>query len=386
MRQPSCKTRAAPVWPVAPTLLSLAMALAPGVALADDDGPVTTAHLLASWDPSPDLVIPTVLVLGLYGLGLARRPGALDERPWRHAAFFWGVMAVFLSLVSPLDAFSDHLFFVHQIQHMLLREVGPMLIALSQPQALLIAGLPAGLKRRAVTPLLTAGATRGVFGFLTRPVPVTAIFLASLYVWQWPPLHNRAILDEGVHYVMHVTMLAAGLLFFWRVFDHRPMPQGTPYGTRLMMLWIAVLANIPIGAYTTFKSRVLYPAYAVVGRPFAISPIADERLGGFIMWAPCSMMMLFAVLLVVNAWARHEARIDDRRIAAGAAWPHPTPATAEALIAQQRPKNRALALGLCAFAACILAATVTVGLLVMHGRMGLVTGARETAMVQRPVG
>ena len=340
------------------------------MALAQPDS-VSASTVWSTWDLTPDIVVPTILVLATYAAGLLGRPGAFEAKPWRHAAFFWGVSATFLSLASPLDAFADHLFFMHQIQHMLLREIGPMLIALSQPQGVLIAGLPSWLRRNGLAPVLASRVTRSIFGLLTRPVVVTPLFVASLYLWQWPPLHNLAITNEGVHYAMHLSMLAAGLLFFWRVFDHRPAPKGTRFGARLMMLWLAVLSNIPIGAYTTFKSRELYPAYDVVGRLFPISPMTDERLGGFIMWVPSSMMMLLAVVVVAHAWAANEEKVDDRRIAvAGTAAGLPGGPTTAALMAGQRPKNRALALGLGAFVGLILAATLTIGFLSLHAARG----------------
>jgi len=318
--------------------------------------------LLSRWDLTPDILVPVALAFAIYANGLVRRPGMLEDRLWRHAAFFWGVMAVFLSLASPLDAFADRLFFMHQVQHMLIRVLGPMLIALSQPQAVLIAGLPSWVRRKALGPLLASGAPGAIFGFLTHPVVATVLFIASLYLWQWPRLHNLAILNEGVHYMMHVTMLAAGLLFFWRVFDQRPAPKGTRFGLRLMMLWVAVLANIPLGVFTSFETHELYPAYDVAGRLFHMSAMDDERLGGFIMWAPSSMMMLLAVLVVIHSWAGHEEKLDDRRIASAS--PAPAP------VAASPSKNRALAFGLAAFAACVLAATLAIGLLAVHGQMG----------------
>jgi len=361
----------------------LALLLTPSMARAD--ARPSAQVVLSTWDLTPDIVVPTLLVLAVYAAGLARRPGSFDARPWRHMAFFWGVVIVFLSLASPLDAMADHLFFMHQVQHMLLRVVGPMLIALSQPQGVLIAGLPSWTHRNALAPVLTSGATRAVFGVLTLPVTVTALFVVSLYVWQWPPLHNLAIIDEGVHYAMHVTMLSAGLLFFWRVFDQRPAPKGARYGVRLMMLWVAVLSNIPIGAYTTFKQHELYPAYGRVGRLFHMTPMGDERLGGFIMWAPASMMMLLAVLVVIHTWGVHEEQIEDRRardrMSVAEAAP---PVTMAALVEERRPKNRALAWGLLGFAACVLAATLTIGLLAMHGRPGGTRSAVADLGRERP--
>jgi putative membrane protein len=329
-------------------LAVLAASLTPAVAFADD----ADAHqpLWLSWDFSAGLVIPAAAALLLYWRGLEKRPGAFDESPGRHLAFLGGVCLTFASLASPIDAMSDHLFCMHQVQHMLLRMVGPMLIAYAQPGATLVAGSPNWLRRGPVRQVLASGPNRKLFGFLVRPWPATLLFVASLYVWQWPPLHNRAIVDDGVHDLMHATMLAAGLLFFWRVFDQRPPPKGASYGARLMMVWIGTLANIPIGAFTCLKSQELYPAYDTVGRLFGISPLDDERLGGFIMWAPSSMMMLIALLLVVHAWGGHEERVAVRAGARPAA----------------RRNNGALAIGLVGFSGCILAATVAIALIANH--------------------
>jgi putative membrane protein len=319
--------------------------------------------LLFDWDFEPDIVIVTLVACAVYGAGIMRRPAAEDAlRLWRHGAYFTGVAAVFLSLVSPIDALADHLFWVHQIQHMLLRMIGPMLIALSAPQAMLIAGLPSGLRRGALAPFMAAGALRAVFSFLSNAAVVTILFIAALYVWQYPPFHNTAILNDGVHYVMHVTMLAAGLLFWWRVFDPRPAPMGLRYGTRLMMLWIVTLTQIGLGAYITLKSEVLYPAYDSVGRLFGMTPLADELIGGFIIWVPSSMMCLLAAILVIHMWGVQETRADKKRLTwTGDAALYPT--TGAELVARARPRNRMLAVGVAAFAISVFGLATFVGVL-----------------------
>jgi putative membrane protein len=194
---------------------------------------------------------------------------------------------------------------------------------------------------------------------------VTALFIAALYVWQYPPYHNAAILNDGIHYTMHVTMLAAGLLFWWRIFDMRPPPMGLGYGTRLMMLWIATLAQIGLGAYTTLKSEVLYPAYDVIGRLFDVNPLTDETIGGFIIWVPSSMMCLLAAILVIHLWGVQETRADEKRLAwsalnsAGLRYP----TTGAELVAQARPKNRILAIGVIGFAISMFGLAIFIGVL-----------------------
>ena len=318
------------------------------------------------WVFEPAVVVPALLVALVYGAGVIRRH-ALDDRMrvWRHVAFAAGLLIIFLALESPLDPMAEHSFSMHQVQHLLLRMFAPMLIVLAAPQAMLISGLPSGLRRGALAPVLGNAMLQRIFGFLVHPVVVTLLFIAALYVWQLPRYHDAALLDDTIHDTMHVTMFAAGLLFWWRIFDTRPAPAGLPYGTRLMMLWIAILAQIALGAYTTLKSDLLYPAYDVVGRLFDMQPLADEALGGFVIWVPSAMMCLAAAIYVIHMWGSHETRLDEKRALWSAsnsdALAYPT--TGAALIEQARPKNRILALGVTAFAITMFGMAIFAGVL-----------------------
>jgi putative membrane protein len=334
--------------------------LTPAIAFAHVDHEAADASAWNVWSLTPDIVIATLLAGGVYIAGMRRRPPAA-RRPWRDVAYFSGVAAVFVALATPIDHMAEHLFSMHQIQHMLLRMVAPMLIALSAPQAMLISGLPPPLRRGALAPFAGSGPIRAMFGFLMRPVPVTILFIAALVVWEYPPYHDDALLNDGIHYTMHVTMLAAGLMFFWRIFDIRPAPAGAGYGTRLMMLWIVMLSNIALGAYTTLKGQILYPAYDVVGRLFDVHALTDETVGGFIIWVPSTMMCVAALIVVIHMWGRQEQRSEERRLARPDLMA--TPTSGGALVAQAASKNKMLALGVAGFALAMFISAFAVGVI-----------------------
>jgi putative membrane protein len=279
--------------------------------------------------------------------------------------FFAGLASVFVALQSPIDPIAEHLFFAHQIQHLLLIMIAPMFIALSAPQGILIAGTPSIVQRTVLKPVLANRVVRRVFGTTRSPVVTTVIFVGTLLFWDIPRFHDRALLDDGLHYLMHATMLIAGLIFWWRVLDPRPAPQGMRYGVRLMMVWVVVLANIIVGAYITLKTAVLYGAYDVAGRLFDFEPLADEQIGGFIIWIPSSMMCLVGILVVTHMWGKHETRMDERRTAA---IPPDSAAAAELtsaslMLERQRPKNRALAVGFSIFIVAVFTTAILVGVL-----------------------
>jgi len=321
----------------------------------------------AAWNLTPEITLGTLLVAGLYAAGLWRRRDKSDRvRVWRHVSFFAGLAAIFVALQSPIDPIAERVFLVHQVQHLLLRVIGPMLLFLAAPQGLLVAGTPDWAQRRIVAPVITNGVIRDSFGVLAHPVTVTALFVGTLYFWQIPKFHNLALLNDYMHYLMHVSMVVPGLLFFWRVFDSRPAPMGTRYGVRLMMLWVMILSNIVIGSYLAFKRPVLYSAYAELGRLWDIPALGDELLGGVLIWIPSSMMGLVAVLIVIHMWGRHETKEEHRRgtmlLRQGRDRNGP-PMTAAGLIQGVAGKNRAMALGFTAFVIAVFAMAIAIGVL-----------------------
>ncbi|HZP94634.1 MAG TPA: cytochrome c oxidase assembly protein [Burkholderiales bacterium] len=289
---------------------SMVLAAAPSVSFAHDlhalrDNPWT------AWQLAPDVIVTTAVAAILYLAGVLRLGGrTMATRAWAQACFFGGLAAVILALQSPVDAVAEHLFFVHQIQHLLLHTAGPMFIMLATPQGPLVAGMPQWLRRFALKPVMTNPVIRAVFGFLARPAVATILFVASVYFWQIPGYHDRALLDEPLHYLMHVSMLFAGLVFFWRVFDPRPAPLGASFGVRLAMVWASIVATILIGAFIALKSSVLYQAYDVSGRIWGVSAISDERYGGLIIWIPGGMMYVVAMLAVIRLWGAQEEKME----------------------------------------------------------------------------
>jgi putative membrane protein len=365
-----------------------------GPAFADESDALTNQTAWSAWDFTPDVVILTGLVLAIYINGMVRRWNTASRVPLRrHVLFFAGVACIFVALQSPIDSIADRLFAVHQIQHLLLRMVGPMLLALSWPEGLLTAGLPRAVRRNVLAPVASSRVVQELFGVLGHPAIVMILFVAALYVWQIPRVHDFAVLHEGVHYTMHVTMLIAGLLFWWVIFDRRPPKSvldldddrppwwrvlgrrsqyGLRYGVRAVMLGLVILSNILLGAVTVLKSVELYPVYDLHGRLFGYTPMADEQLGGFIIWVPSSMMCVVAVLIVLRLLAFFEAGVRRR------AWAQPGsnaiallyPTTGAELIRLARPKNRSMAFGLSVFVMSIFATVMLLGVLVHASNTG----------------
>lgn len=299
------------------------------------------------WQFSPEILIGLVLAGVIYWRG--SRSGQVSSR-WRIAAFYGGLAALFVALVSPVERLADHIFAVHQVEHMLLRTVGPMLLFLSGPQAAMVRGSPRWLTRT----FAGAGWLRKLVEILRLPAIATLLFLAASYFWMMPVYHDMAILDEPIHYLWHISLLVSGLLFFSVIFERRAPPQGAGLGTRLGMFVVAALGNIILGAFLTLKSVPLYSAYLTLGHMWEVPMVTDEQTGGIIMWIPGTMMFALSALWVVFSSANEETRVTERRQRRGN----------EAVAA--RGSNGALALGLVGAAVLMMVLAVTVVTVIDH--------------------
>ena len=108
--------------------------------------------LPAAWSWEPTVLLGLALGAWAYRRGvrsLWRRAGrgrGLARR--RVVAFAGGMLALFLALVSPLDALGAALFSAHMVQHLLLVLVAAPLLVLGMPQTPLLWALDQPGRRR----------------------------------------------------------------------------------------------------------------------------------------------------------------------------------------------------------------------------------------------
>ena len=339
-------------------MAAFALIFIPTAALAHGDEIHPGEPIMAMWQFEPEIVAGLVIAAALYVAGVRR---GVSARWWRHLLFFGGLLALAAALLSPIEPLADHVFAIHQIEHMLLRSIGPMLILLSQPQAALMRGMPDWLRRRAFGPLVSSPGVRRVFGFFSQPVIATVLFLGISWFWMIPRWHDIAILNEPIQYSWHVSLLVSGLFFFSVIFDPRSAPAGPRLGTRLIMFWCAAMGNILLGAFLTFKSVPLYHAYDVMGRLFGLDALTDEQIGGLTMWIPGCMMFAVSAILILHRWGTDEERAVERRRRMGTVEAH-----SAAKAANLSRSNRALAVGLGSFVVLVLFVALTSAVLYDH--------------------
>ena len=234
---------------------------------------------------SPAVLLLCLGVLAVYLRGLYR----VKARPGYGCiiAFITGVLLIYLVMQTGFDYWSQHMFFIHRIQHLVLHHLGPFLIALSDPAAVLVPGMPGPL-RRPLACLWHRPLTRRCYCIVQQPAIAGFLFVGLIYLWLEPDIHFYAMLNRHLYTLMNWSMAIDGLLFWWMILQGWPGAQHSsrPYGWRILVLFLITLPQIFIGAYIALSGNSLYSIYAVCGRFLPIQAAVDQQLGGLITWIP----------------------------------------------------------------------------------------------------
>jgi cytochrome c oxidase assembly factor CtaG len=176
-----------------------------------------------------------------------------------------GAAVVLGADVAPLDG----RFATHMVQHLLLGDLGPLLIVL---------GLPKSLR-------------------LAQPVAAIGLWAANLAVWHLAPLYDAALAHPWLHQLEHLCFFVAGVLV-WSAL----LLSGPPWFTTLRKLpYVLVMWLVPLVLSQIFlwSGHAYYRGYTV----------SDQRTGGGVMLIEGSFVMLAVVVwLLLRVLSESEAQ------------------------------------------------------------------------------
>ena len=263
---------------------------------------------LSPWEFSPTVLIACLGSGWLFIRGMRqRRRDGLRTGFWRTLSFFLGLILIYAVMQTYVDYLSQHMFWVHRLQHLILHHLAPFFIALAYPHAVLGSGIPVRWRRQILLPIWNSLVVRSIYLFLQNPLVAPILFVGLIYFWLLPELHFDAMLSTTLYKVMNWSMLIDGLLFWWLMLDNR-MPNESRtlrHSIRIFILFASMIAQILIGAHITLSKTILYDVYSVCGRAWPISPMTDQEIGGLTTWIPAAMMSVIGILLVIRLWMKH---------------------------------------------------------------------------------
>jgi len=253
----------------------------------------------AAWFPGEvhvEVVLGVLALAGLYAVTVVRSRRALPLG--QPLAFFAGCACVLLALNGPLHDLSDrYLFSAHMVQHLVLTLLAPPLWLLGTP-AFMLDGLIERTRSLGTERWLRAA---------TAPLTAFGAYAIALIAWHVPAPYNAALEHHGWHIVQHLTLIATAVLAWWPVVARSHEAPRLSYAGQVLYLFAFGLPMSFVAAMITAAEEVLYPFYAAAPRLFDLTPLADQRLGGLIMWVPAGMIPLLAFTVVFFRWVAAEA-------------------------------------------------------------------------------
>jgi putative membrane protein len=276
-----------------------ALALVPRAAWAHPGTPVLEPHdFWRAWTPAPAVLLGLLLAAWLYARGL----GGLWSRggrgrvvtPARAWCFGGSLLALFVALVSPVDAAGEALFSAHMVQHLLLMMVAAPLMALGEPLLVMLWALPVAWRRVVGRRWRRAYRLRALWATVTVPGVAWVLHVSALWGWHVPTLYERALREQGIHVVEHASFFATALLFWWLLARQHGRRMGI--GAALAYLFGAALQGTLLGATLTFARRPWYPSHYGTTAGWGLSALEDQQLAGLLMWIPAGVAYLVPLL------------------------------------------------------------------------------------------
>lgn len=239
---------------------------------------------------APLQLLPATVGGVLYALRVhALRHDQRAVPGWRQGCFYAGLLVIATALASPLGHISEELFLAHMVEHLLLADVGSLLLVL-------------GLTGPVLAPLLRRRSLRWLRA-VGHPVVAVVLWTVNLVFWHVPYFHEAALRSDGVHALQHAGFVAGAFGVWMALFG--PLPTPAWFGNAAKVVYIvlvrlvgAVLANVFVFGGVTF-----YSAYAPGERYWAISGSADQITAGSIMmvWESLLTLALFCWLFLKMA-------------------------------------------------------------------------------------
>jgi putative membrane protein len=289
------------------------------VLLAHATFPNSPSELWSSWAWEPGVLIPLLLSVCCYAHGVARfwhKRIGVGIHVSEVCCFAAGWLTLGLALVSPLHPWGRVLFSAHMTQHELLMLVAAPLLVLSRPLLAFLKALP-GHCAHQLACFANTPAWSKTWLFITYPFSAWAIHGLALWIWHVPALFQATLDNEWVHALQHSSFFFTALLFWWAVLQGKQRAMG--YGAAVIYMFTTALHSGLLGALITFAGSVLYPAYNETTRPWGLTPLEDQQLGGLIMWIPAGLVYVVSGLVLFAGWLK----VSERRALAreAAEWP-----------------------------------------------------------------
>jgi putative membrane protein len=244
------------------------------------------------WQADPSTLIALFVLAGTYvgaSLKLGQRPTIRQG-----VAFVAAMLTILVAIAGPLDELTrERSFAVYIFQQMLLVFVVP---------PLLLSGLPGWMVR----PLMLNHFVEPVGRVITRPLFAFLLFAAVFTLIHYPWVCDRVCHVHPFYGYLHALLLFTGCLLWWPLLSPLPEYPRMTYPMQIMYLFLLMIPMTAVAAPITLAGSILYVFYIGGIHPLGLTPMADQVLGGLIMWVGQGVYIMFVFTAIFYRWSRYD--------------------------------------------------------------------------------
>ena len=189
---------------------------------------------------------------------------------WRVACWYSGLALIVAVLVSPLASLAEERFSAHMAEHLLIADIGSLLLVL-------------GLTGPLMAPLLR-NPILGPLRHLAHPVAALLIWAVDLAIWHLPGPHEAAVNHDGVHALQHVLFIGCGVNMWMALLGPLPKPAWFGNLARLGYILVVRLYGTILANVFVWSDRPIYDVY--------VGGTNDQVIAGSIMMVEGSILTL----------------------------------------------------------------------------------------------
>jgi putative membrane protein len=227
---------------------------------------------------SPLQLLPATIAGVLYALRVHALGGTPRAVPAARQASFYGGIALIVVTLTMTGRISDELFAAHMAEHLLIGDVGTLLLVL-------------GVTGPVLAPVLRIKAFDRLRA-LAHPAVAFPLWAVDLYAWHVPALHEAAVRHAGIHALQHTSFVLFGANMWMALFGPLPKPAWFGNVARLVYIIAVRLTGAVLGNVFVFGGQVFFPVYAAGERAHGISAAGDQNAAGAIMMIEGSFLTL----------------------------------------------------------------------------------------------
>ncbi|MET4059896.1 cytochrome c oxidase assembly factor CtaG/putative copper export protein [Arthrobacter sp. UYP6] len=207
------------------------------------------------------------------------------------------------------------LFSTHMLGHMSLTMVIPLFLVLGAPVTLALKALtPRGDGTRGIREWILIGVHSRFSKLVTNPVFAAVNFAGSIVIFYYSELFGFALRQHVGHELMVVHFLLTGYIFVLTMIGIDPLPYRAPYPLRLVILLATMAFHAFFGVAVMGGTSLIQASYfGNMGRDWGLSALADQQLGGSIMWGLGEIPTVMVAIGVALQWSKTDARETRRK-------------------------------------------------------------------------